>query len=38
MMNEDRIRPFAGRFLHWPVTPLNDTPEAAAEMRRRLGL
>ncbi len=38
MMNEDRIRPFTGRFLHWPVTPLNDTPAAAAEMRRRLGL
>jgi mitochondrial fission protein ELM1 len=38
MMNEHRVRPFAGRFLHWPVSPLNDTPAAAAEMRRRLGL
>jgi mitochondrial fission protein ELM1 len=38
MMQEDRIRPFQGRFAHWAVTPLNDTPEAAAEMRRQLGL
>ena len=38
LMDEDRIRPFAGRFSTWPVSRLNDTPEAAAEMRRRLGL
>ena len=38
MLDEDRIRPFEGRFSTWPVSPLNDTPEAAAEMRRRLGL
>jgi len=38
LLDEDRIRPFEGRFSAWPVTPLNDTPEAAAEMRRRLGL
>jgi mitochondrial fission protein ELM1 len=38
LLNEDRIRPFEGRFLTWPVTPLDDTPAAAAEMRRRLGL
>jgi mitochondrial fission protein ELM1 len=38
MMNEDRIRPFAGRFVQWAASPLNDTPAAAAEMRRRLGL
>ncbi len=38
MMDEDRIRPFEGRFATWPVTPLNDTPAAAAEMRGRLGL
>jgi mitochondrial fission protein ELM1 len=38
LMDEDRIRPFEGRFSTWPVTPLNDTPAAAAEMRRRLGL
>jgi uncharacterized protein len=38
MMDEDRIRPFEGRFATWPVAPLNDTPAAAAEMRGRLGL
>jgi len=38
MVNEDRIRPFAGRFAPWPVSPLNDTPDAAAEMRHRLAL
>jgi mitochondrial fission protein ELM1 len=37
LMDEDRIRPFEGRFSTWPVTPLNDTPAAAAEMRHRLG-
>ena len=30
--------PVRGPVRHWPVSPLNDTPEAAAEMRRRLGL
>ncbi len=38
LTDEDRIRPFEGRFVTWKVTPLNDTPEAAAEMRRRLDL
>ena len=38
LMAEDRIRPFEGRFSAWPVQPLNDTPDAAAEMLRRLGL
>ena len=33
-----RVRPFAGRFAGWNVTALDDTAEAAAEMRRRLGL
>jgi len=37
MTDEGRIRPFQGRFSTWPVSPLNDTPLAAAEMRRRLG-
>jgi mitochondrial fission protein ELM1 len=37
LMDEDRVRPFAGRFATWNVSPLNDTPAAAAEMRRRLG-
>ena len=34
---EGRVRPFAGRLDHWPVEPVDDTPAAAAEMRRRLG-
>src|SRR5580658_2319855 len=38
MCDEDRVRLFDGRFSLWPVTPMNDTPEAAAIMRRRLGL
>ncbi len=38
MVDAGRIRPFEGRYAPWPVTPLNDTPEAAAEMRRRLSL
>jgi len=38
LLDADRIRPFEGRFSSWPVAPLNDTQEAAAEMRRRLGL
>lgn len=37
LVAEDRIRPFEGRFSTWKVAPLNDTPAAAAEMRRRLG-
>jgi hypothetical protein len=38
LLNEDRVRPFEGRFSMWKVSPLNDTPEAAADMCRRLGL
>jgi mitochondrial fission protein ELM1 len=38
LLDENRVRPFEGRFSTWPVSPLNDTPEAAAEMHRRLGL
>ena len=38
MLKEGRVRMFDGRYAPWPVTPLNDTPLAAAEMRRRLGL
>jgi uncharacterized protein len=37
MMDAGRVRLFDGRFVQWPVSPLNDTPEAADEMRRRLG-
>jgi len=35
---EGRVRPFAGRLEHWPVSPLDDTAAAADAMRRRLGL
>ena len=38
MIDEGRVRLFEGRFDAWPVAPLNDTPLAAAEMKRRLGL
>jgi mitochondrial fission protein ELM1 len=38
MCDAGRVRLFDGRFAPWPVTPMNDTPEAAATMRRRLGL
>jgi hypothetical protein len=32
-----RVRDFAGRYETWPTRPLDDTAEAAAELRRRLG-
>ncbi len=38
MCDEDRVRLFDGRFAPWRVTPMNDTQEAAAAMRQRLGL
>ena len=38
MRAEDRVRWFEGRFATWKVAPLDDTPAAAAELRRRLGL
>jgi hypothetical protein len=38
MLAEGRVREFAGRLEVWPVEPLDDTAEAAAEMCRRLGL
>jgi mitochondrial fission protein ELM1 len=38
LTQDGRIRPFAGRLEMWPAEPLDDTPRAAAEMRRRLGL
>ena len=37
MIAEGRVRPFAGRYEHWPVAPLDDTAAAAQEMRHRLG-
>ena len=33
-----RVRDFAGRLEMWPVTPIDDTAAAAAELRRRLAL
>ena len=38
LLREGRVREFAGRLERWPVAPLDDTAEAAAEMCRRLGL
>jgi hypothetical protein len=38
LLQEDRVRPFAGRLQQWPVTSLDDTPWAGEEVRRRLGL
>jgi hypothetical protein len=38
LLSEGRVREFAGRYEAWPVAPLDDTPAAAAEMRRRLGI
>ena len=37
LRGDGRIRPFAGRLETWDVTPIDDTPQAAAEVRRRLG-
>ena len=38
LLREDRVREFTGRLDIWPVSSLDDTPEAGAEMCRRLGL
>jgi mitochondrial fission protein ELM1 len=38
LLDAGRVRPFRGRLDLWPVEPINDTPHAAAELRRRLGL
>ncbi len=38
LQNDGRVRDFAGRMEHWSVTPLDDTPMAAAEARHRLGI
>ena len=37
LIADRRVRLYAGRLEQWPVTPINDTPLAAAEMRHRLG-
>ncbi|MGC8476965.1 MAG: ELM1/GtrOC1 family putative glycosyltransferase [Acetobacteraceae bacterium] len=36
LLAEGRVRRFAGRLEWWPVAPLDDTPAAGAEVRRRL--
>jgi uncharacterized protein len=38
MRDEGRVRMFDGRFAPWRATPMNDTPQAAATMRQRLGM
>jgi len=38
LLADGRIRRFIGRCEVWPTAPLNDTPLAAAELRRRLRL
>jgi mitochondrial fission protein ELM1 len=38
LLDEGRVRRFAGRCEVWPAAPLNDTPLAAAELRRRIRL
>ena len=38
LINDRRLRPFTGRLETWPATPLDDTQQAANEMRTRLGL
>jgi mitochondrial fission protein ELM1 len=38
MCDAGRVRLFDGRFESWPADSLNDTPEAAAIVRRRLGI
>ena len=37
LIDAGRVRPYQGRFKPWPVTPLDDTAAAAAEMCRRFG-
>jgi mitochondrial fission protein ELM1 len=38
LIRERRAHPFTGRLRSWPVTPIDDTAEAAAEVMRRLHL
>lgn len=38
LLDEGRVRWFSGRLETWNAAPLNDTPLAAAELRRRLGI
>ena len=38
LAEDGRVRDFAGRLDLWPVSPIDDTPEAGAAVRRLLGL
>lgn len=38
LQDAGRVRPFDAALAPWPVSPLDDTPHAAQEMRRRLVL
>jgi len=38
LVKDGRVRWFDGRLQDWKVAPLDDTAEAAAELRRRLGI
>jgi len=37
MVQDGRVRDFAGRLQIWDTAPLDDTAAAGAELRRRLG-
>ena len=37
LIEDGRVREFAGRYEAWPVSPLDDTQAAADDMRYRLG-
>ena len=37
LMEDGRVRPFAGRLEMWPVQPMDDTGAAGEDVRRRLG-
>jgi mitochondrial fission protein ELM1 len=37
LIDGGRVRPYVGRFGHWPVEPVDDTGAVAAEMCRRFG-
>ncbi len=37
LIDDRRVRPYQGRLELWPVTPVDDTAAAAAEMCRRFG-
>ncbi len=38
LIKDGRVRPFEGRFETWNAAPMDDTPMAGAEVRRRLQL